>query len=892
MRTTREPSSPRLARALLERLVAEPEREFLIGDLEEAFRARLAGGESVRQARRWYWRAALASIAALRERDPQPYRPRTTKQRGDGLMRNVLRDIRLAVRLLAAKPGFSAVAIITLALGIGANTAIFTVFNGLLLKPLPYERPDELVIVTENNLSRGWPSFSVSPGNFLEWRSQTQSFAQIAAYGSRSYNYVGADTPERLRALAGSQGFLELLSGWTVAGRLFRPEEFETGKDSVVILAHGFWLRAFGGRQDVINKPIILNGQAFTIVGVMHPGWRFSARDLSLFTPRSFVPSDQQNRGSHFLGVVGRLKAGASIEAARAEMTAIAARLEAQYPDTNKGWGVVATPLLEASVGNVRPLITLLLGAVGVVLLVACANLANMHMARATGRAREMAVRAALGAGRGRLIQQLLTESLVLAVIGGGLGVLIAFWATSAFTSAYPTLLPRTADIRIDGTTLAFTAGLCIFTALLFGLTPAISGARTRLNETLKEGSRGSGSRLRQLMRGTLVVAEVALALILLTGAGLLLRSFVQLARVDPGFETEGRVMASTVLPQPKYAEAAPMTVFYARVLETLRGTPGEQSAAVASVVPISGSDEIYSIEFEGRPPLPPGQGVSANYYLLSSDYFKTMDIPLRKGRLFTEGDRMGAPRVALVNDTFVRLHYPDQDPIGQRIRMGRNGTIVREIVGVVGNVKHYGLTDRDTAQMYEPYAQFPTQAMSIIAKTDGDAMRLAPVIRSIVQKTDPSQPVTSIVSLDDMLSNSAAQARVQAVLLGGLAFIALTLAAIGLYGVMSYSVSQRTQEIGIRMTLGARRGTVLLMVLRQAVLLTGLGLAIGLGGAVLLAQILSTVLEPLLFQVPSVDAFTLWSVSVGLALVTLIASLIPAHRATRIDPIRALRSL
>jgi putative ABC transport system permease protein len=728
--------------------------------------------------------------------------------------------------------------------------------------------------------------------NFFDWRQQSTSFARLAAYGGQSFNYSGGGTPERLRGLSGTEGFLEIFDGIPMKGRGFLAEEFTAGKDQVVILNHGFWMRAFGGRDDVLNQTITLNGRPYTVVGIMPPGWRFGGRETALFTPRAFSPGGMPSRGSHFLSVTGRLKPGVSADTAQSELATIAARLEAQYPDSNKGWSVVTTPLFEAAVGGFRPMLAILLGAVGLVLLVACANLANMHLARATGRAREIAIRAAIGAGRLRIVQQLLTESLVLAAAGGLLGLLVATWATSAFIKAYPTLLPRSGDIGVDMTVAAFTGGLAVLTAMLFGLAPAIAAARTRFTDTLKDGARGGGGRLRGWLRNALVVSEVALALILLAGAGLLLRSFLQLARVDPGFETGNRLSATMLLPQPKYGEPAKMIDFFDRTIESLRAEPGVEDVALTSVVPVSGADEIYSIEFEGRPPLPPGQGVSAIYYLVSPNYFDVMGIPLIKGRAFADGDRDGAPRVAMINDAFARLHYPGEDPIGKRIRMGRNSSIVREIVGVVGNVKHYGLRDKDGAQMYEPFRQMPGNSMTLVIKTSADPASVIPSVRRHVQAVDPDQPVATALTLEQMLANAGALPRVQAVLMAALGAIALLLAAVGLYGVMAYSVSQRTQEIGIRMTLGARRGSVLRMVLGQAIALTAVGLVIGLAGALALGEVLTSVLEPLLFEVAPTDFTTLSGVAGILAAVAILAALIPARRATRVDPIKALRAL
>ena len=800
------------------------------------------------------------------------------------------RDLKQGLRLLRRRPGFAVVAIVTLALGIGANTAIFTVAYALLLKPLPYSNPGQIVVITESNVSRGWPSFSVSPPNFFDWRSSAQSFSRMAAYGSRSFNYSGGAAPERLRGLAGTEGFLEILDGTPEMGRGFRPDEFEVGKDHVVILNRGFWLRAFGGR-DVLNETIVLNGEPYAIVGVMHGRWRFGGSDVALFTPRSFSPDQLQGRGAHYVSVVARLKNDVPLETAKAELVGVAARLETQYPDTNKGWSITMRSLLEAAVGNIRPMIVILIGAVGVVLLVACANLANMHLARATGRAREMAIRAAIGAGRWRIVRQLLTESLVLSFVGGGLGLLVAWWATVSFLAAYPTLLPRAADVGVNPIVLAFTAGLSIVTAALFGLAPAIAASRVRFNETLKDGARGGGGPMRQMMRGALVVSEVALALVLLAGAGLLMRSFLQLARVAPGFQTDNRLTVQTLLPQPKYADSARMVDFYDRALAEIGAVPGVDAAAIASIVPISGGDEIYSIAFEGRPPAPPGSGTSAIYYLVSPEYFTTMAIPVLKGRTFTNADRDGTPRVCVINDAFVRMHFPDEDPLGKRIRIGRNGSIVREIVGVVASVKHYGLSDKEAAQVYEPFRQMPATAMTFIVKTNGDPDSFVAAVRDRLRNVDPDQPIAQTSSLEKMLANSGALQRVQATLMGALGAIALVLAAVGLYGVMAYAVSQRTQEIGVRMALGAGRGRVLGMVLRHALVLTAAGLAIGLTGAIVLGRVLAKELEPMLFQIEPVDISTLAGVSAMLALVAVAAALIPARRATRVNPIEALRN-
>jgi putative ABC transport system permease protein len=888
--------SPHLARWLLARLLPSDEREFVIGDLEETFIARHAAGEDVRTIRRWYWRTAFGAVAAFgtgpdraQLSDNDRHEPR---RRGDGPMKDILRDARYGLRLLVRRPGFTIVAVLTLAIGIGANAGIFTIAYTLLVKPLPEVDAEQLVFVNENNLSRGWTSFTLSPATFLDFRTQSQSFEHFAAYGGRPYNYTGGEVPERLRGLVGTEGFFEMLGGTPMLGRVFVPEEYESGKDLVVILTHGFWKRAFGGRTDVLDQHISLNGQSHTIVGVMHPRWRFGGRDISVFAPRAFSANERSQRGGHFLSAIARLKPGVTLEQAQAELSGIAAQLAQQYPDTNKGWGAVVISFREAIVGDIRPMLLILLGAVGLVLLIACANIANMLLARATVRAREIAIRAAIGASRGRIVNQLLTESVLLAVVGGAFGLLLAYWGTSSLLGAYPTLLPRSSDIQVDRTALVFTTGLSLVTALLFGLAPAFASSRTHLTESLKEGGRSaSGSGFGRWLRSSLIVSEVAVALVLLVGAGLLVRSFGQLARVEPGFETDQRLSITTLLPRPKYNAPGAMVGFYDQALERLGALPGVESAALTSVVPISGGDELYSIEFEGRPPFPPGQGVSALYYLVSPNYFRTMEIPVLRGRAFTDQDRDGAPRVAIVNDEFVRLHYPNEDPIGQVIRMGRNSTVQREIVGVVGSVKHYTLRDKAQAQMYEPFRQFPMTGMTFVLKTAIEPSTIAASVRREIQAIDPDQPIASLRTLTEMVGTSMMLPRVQTILLTAFAGIALVLAAVGLYGVMAYAVSQRTQEIGIRMALGARPGSVLRLVIGQALALTGVGLVIGLAGAVLLGRALSQMLESLLFQVVPYDLATLAIVPIVLLLVALVATVIPASRAMRIDPIEALRS-
>jgi putative ABC transport system permease protein len=886
------PRPPRIAEWLVAHLLPEDDREFVLGDLEEGFGA-VARQRSLAAAKRWYWVAAASALAAMRSSASQSHALYVEPARkGDTLMKTLTQDVRYGLRVLGNRPGFTAVAVLTLALGIGATSAIFTVAHTLLLESLPFPEPERLTTVLESNPGRGWPRFSVSPANFLDWRSTNESFTGLAAWGSTTMNYRGSEAPERLRALSATEGFLEMLGGTPALGRGFSSQEFESGREQVVILAHGFWVRAFGSRPDVLGETITLNGLPYDIVGVMHPRWTFGGRDIALFVPRAFTASQQQARGAHYLSVLGQLKPGILPADAQAEMTALAAKLEQRYPDTNTGWGIVVTPLHESIVGSIRPMVLLLLGAVATVLLIACANVANMLLARATVRAREMAIRRAIGANTARIVRQLLTESVLMATAGGALGLLLAHFGLKALLGTYPTLLPRSADIGVDATVLAFTTALAMLAAIVFGLAPSLAAARGGLAESLKEGGRGDeGGRSRRLMRGALVVAEVALALVLLAGAGLLLKSYARLASVEPGFITSQRLSVTTILPRPKYAEPERMIGFYREAAERLGTLPGVQRVALASMVPVGGSDELYSIDFEGRPPLPPGQGFSAIYYLVSPNYFEVMGIAVLRGRGFTDRDRDGTTRVAIINDEFARLHYPDQDPVGQRIRIGRNSSIVREIVGVVASVKHYGLNDPSAAQVYEPFEQMPNTAMNFVLATSVEPGTLSGSVRRQIQAVDPEQPVAAVTTFEQMLADSVEQPRVQMTLLGLFAAVAVLLAAAGLYGVMSYIVAQRTREIGIRMALGARAGSVLRIVMGQALGLAGSGLVIGGAAALLLARVLSSTLEPMLFQVSPADSTILSGVAVLLLCVSLLAALVPALRAVRVDPIRALRS-
>jgi putative ABC transport system permease protein len=885
--SARRAEPPALARRLLGLLLPKEQREYLLGDLEELHREQVAR-RGRGWARRWYWKEALAAVAALAPGRSPVMSPRIAEQRsGDGMIASIVQDLRYGARMLARSPGFTALATLALALGIGANTAVFSVVNAVLLRPLPFPDPARIMLLNENNLAKGWTTFSVAPANFLDWRAEARSFERIAAFRSRSLNYTGGEVPEMLRGFAVTEGFFETLGGAPLRGRGLQGEDFEPGHDRVILLTHAFWERAFAADPGALGRILTLGGEGYTVIGVLPADFRFGGRENALFVPWAIGAGERTNRGGHFHNVIARLKRGISVDQAQNEMAAIARRLAEAYPATNRGWGIAVRPMQEVVVGNVRRMLLVMLGAVGFVLLIACVNVANMLLARALARGREISIRTALGAGRRRIFQQLLTEGLLLALTGAALGVVLAQWGTKSLLAADPGILPRASGAGLDMTVLGFTLSLALLTGLAFGLVPALAATRANLHETLKEGGRtGTSGVLRQRLRSSLVVAEVALALVLLVGAGLLIRSFARLQSVDPGFRTDKTLTLFAVLPRAKYPDPARVAAFFEEARERMAALAGVESAALTSIVPLSGSDEIYSIAFEGRPQVAPSEQPSANYFAVSPGYFRTMGISVLAGRDFDARDRAGTPRVAIISESLARRHYPNENPVGQRIRIGRNASLVREIVGVVGDVKLYGLADRNTPQVYEAFAQFPEPGMGFVLRSSVDPLSLAAAARNQVQAIDPEQPVIAVQSLEKILTEAVARPRFHTLLLGSFAGVALVLAAAGLYGVMSYTVAQRTQEIGIRIALGAGRAGVLGLVLRQGLTLVAAGVALGLAGAATLTR----VMETMLFEIEPRDAQTFAAVPVVLLLIAFVAVLVPARRASRVDPIEALR--
>jgi putative ABC transport system permease protein len=800
-------------------------------------------------------------------------------------MQTLLQDIRYGARMLMRNPAFTAVAVVALALGIGANAAIFSVVNAVLLRSLPYADPDRLMMIRETKLPQ-FPEFSVSPGNFLDWQKQNTVFERMVAMASSSFNLVDGGEPERLQGVRVSDGFLDILGAQPALGRGFLAEEDQPGHNFVVILSHGLWQRRFGGDANILNRAITLNGQSYTVIGVMPASFRVMDRPADLWAPIAFTAQQAQQHGSHYLAALGRLKPGVTVEQARTEMSAIADRLAAQYPDSDAGWNVMVVPLLEYAVRSIKLALFVLLGAVGFVLLIACANVANLLMARATSRQKEIAIRTALGAGRWRIIRQLLTESLLLALIGGGVGLLLAVWGKDLLLSLAPEDLPRVREASLDGWVLAFTVGITLLTGIIFGLLPALQASRPNLNETLKDAGRGSteGGR-HHLFRSGLIIMEVATALVLLVGAGLLIKSFMRLQQVDPGFNPDHALMVKIVLPQKKYTTPEQVGAFYKQLLEKVAALPGVEAVGASCVLPLD-DDFVLGFDIQGRPPLAPGEDVSTNYYSVSPDYFKAMGIPLRRGRLFNDHDIKDAPRVAIINETMARKYFPDEDPIGKRINVTMGPTLYREIVGIVGDVKHYGL-DRDTPpETYEPYTQQPMSFMSLVVRTPGEPTSLSSAIRGEVLSLDKDQPVSSIKPLTQLVSASIAQQRFAMLLLGVFAAVAMLLATVGIYGVMSYSVTRRIHEIGIRMALGASSRDVLRLVVGHGMRLALIGVALGLSIAFLVTRIMAS----LLFGVSATDLMTFTVFAVALTAVALVACLVPARRALKVDPMVALR--
>ncbi len=800
----------------------------------------------------------------------------------------MLHDLKYAARVLWKAPAFTIVSILVLALGIGANTAIFSVVNAVLLKPLPFNDPDSLVVVWERNSPRNRDRNVASPANYLDWKSQNGVFTDMVAIAGWSANLTGSGDPEELTGQAVTRNHFSVLGISPRLGRDFTEEEGQRGGPRAVILSHGFWQRRFGGDPSIINRQIVLNNNSTTVVGVMPPGLiPLSRTPVDFWLPMFVDPArDYRATSGRYLIVIARLKPGVGLATAQSELTGIAQRLEQLHPDFNKNWGVNLVPIEEQLVGSVRLALWVLLGAVGAVLLIACGNLANLMLARAAAREKEIAIRTSLGAGRGRILRQLLTESVLLALCGGAAGLLVGVWGLDLLKSMAPSTLPGLDRIRIDPWVLAFTAGIAVLTGMLFGLIPAWATTRLGLNDLLKEGGRGAAGGARGLrIRNLLIVAETAISLVLLVGAGLLLQSLYRLRSVDPGFRTDKLL---TFRVTRSGGENPQRIAFFREAVERMQKIPGVTAASAVSFLPITSLVPGTSFEISGRPAPPAGQSPVTEVRIVHPDFFKTMGIALRRGRTFDDADtRTEAPLRFVVNEAMARQHFAGEDPLGQRISVSmQQQNPPGEIIGIVADNKSTGLDSSIRPIAYYSHSHFPFSMMTFVVRTSAEPAALTRSLIGAIHEMDPNQPVSSIRTMDDVLSESVAQPRFQATLLGLFAGLALVLAAVGVYGVMSYTVGQRTREMGIRLVLGASPGGLQGMVIRQGLRVALIGLAIGAAGSLALSRVMQT----LLFEIQPTDPLTFIGVTALLATVAVLACYLPARRASSVDPMTALR--
>ncbi|HYN85044.1 MAG TPA: ABC transporter permease [Pyrinomonadaceae bacterium] len=804
-------------------------------------------------------------------------------------MGTIWQDLRYGLRMLVKRPGFTAVAVVALALGIGANTAIFSVVNSVLLRPLPYPDSDRIARVYTTIARRDVQRYPMSYLNFADIRDQSTSFEHVAAHASTGAAFRTGDTPESVEGVIATADLFPLLGVEPQMGRVFTREE--EGPDArVVVISHEMWQKRFGGDRAIVGREFLLDGEATTVLGVMPEGFRFpvEVEGPEYWQPINPRSESNEERGASYLSVIARVKPNVTQAQAQAELDAVAARLAEQYPDRNAGRGARLVPAYEAIVGDIRPALLTLLAAVGFVLLIACANVANLMLARAASRRREIAVRTALGASRWRIVRQLLTESLMLALAGGAAGLLLAWWGVDVLSAFVPADIPRVKEIALDRNVLLFTLGVSALTGVVFGLAPALNASKAEITESLKEGGRGTSEGFRSnRLRGLLVVTEVALSLVLLVGAGLLIRSFYSLNAVSPGFETRGVLTGGVALPTTKYREEAQQAAFFERVLERVKALPGVEAAGGVEPLPMSGNGWQTGLDIEGRPPAAPGERLTSHTRVVSPDYHRAMGIPLLRGRALDERDTADAPKVIVVNETFVKKYFPGEDPIGRRVTPTIARNFTAEIVGVVGDVKHQDLETEVTPEYYASYRQAPQPFMTLVVRGRGDdPSALTAAVRGAVLEVDANQPLYNVKPMSEWMSQTAARRRFNTGVLAVFAGVALLLAGVGIFGVMNYSVTRRTHELGVRMALGAQGRDVFRLVVGQGMGLVAAGVVIGLVGALVLTRFISS----LLFGVSASDPVTFAGVALVLAAVALLACYVPARRATKVDPMVALR--
>jgi putative ABC transport system permease protein len=809
-------------------------------------------------------------------------------------MNTLWQDVRFAVRMLWKNPGFTLVATFTLALGIAANTTIFSAINALLLKPFAFRDMPRIVTVFETMPALGERSYSVAPANFLDIRSQSTAFESIAATSGWSANLTENERPERITGAAVTPGFFEVFGIEIKMGRSFAAEEGQPGREPVVILSDALWRRRFNNEPNIIGRVVKINERNFTVAGIAPPEANYPRGNVEMWTPFIFDKEDTADRESHYMRVVGRLKPGASVEQATSELNGLAQRLAAQYPQTNEGRGLRAMNFLESETRGPRPYLIIMLGAVGFVLLIACANVANLLLLRAAERRHEIAIRLTLGASRFRVVRQLLTESLLLAIAGGALGLLLSVWSVDALRAGMPANFAKFvsgwSNLGIDWRVFGFTMLLSLVTGVVFGLVPALQASKTNLNEALKEGGRSGAQsgRGRNRTRSLLVVTEVALSLVLLVGAGLMMRSFVKLINVDPGFNARGALTFGVALPRAKYSKDEDRVNFQKRFLERLETLPGLTSVAAINNLPLGFDNSDTGFWRDGEPAPAPGQTPLAYIQVGSLNYFKTMEIPLLEGRVFDTRDTTETTPVLIISRALAQKHFKNEDPLGKRLRIG-NGDKPYEIVGVVGDVRHEAFSEKVTEQelaVYQPYAQNPWREMTFIMRTGGDPASLTAAVRSELQAIDKDQPIYNVRTIDQVFSESMAPQRLSSFMFVAFALVALVLAAVGIYAVIAYSVAQRTHEIGIRMALGAQRGDIFRLVIGHGMKLILTGIGAGLVAAFAVTRLMASIL----YGVSATDMWTFAGISALLAGVAALACYVPAQRATRVDPMIALR--